>query len=79
MSCAKKTPAGSVPAFRLVFCRLLLRRWQVGGLAKYGLGYEDLKQIKPGLVYCSITGVLLDHRCAARSRRCAARSRMCAA
>ena len=35
---------------------ILLENYKVGGLAKYGLGYEDLKAINPGLVYCSITG-----------------------
>jgi crotonobetainyl-CoA:carnitine CoA-transferase CaiB-like acyl-CoA transferase len=35
---------------------VLVENFKVGGLAKYGLGYEDLKKINPGLVYCSITG-----------------------
>ncbi len=35
---------------------ILLENYKVGGLAKYGLGYEDLKVLNPGLVYCSITG-----------------------
>jgi len=28
----------------------------VGGLAKYGLGYDDVRKINPRIVYCSITG-----------------------
>ncbi len=35
---------------------ILLENYKVGGLAKYGLGYDDLKAHNPGLVYCSITG-----------------------
>ncbi len=27
-----------------------------GGMAKYGLGYDDLKSINPSLIYCSVTG-----------------------
>ncbi len=35
---------------------VLVENYKTGGLAKYGLGYEDLKALNPGLVYCSITG-----------------------
>ena len=35
---------------------ILLENYKVGGLARYGLGYDDLKAHNPGLVYCSITG-----------------------
>ncbi len=35
---------------------VLLENYKAGGLARYGLGYEDLKQVNPGIVYCSITG-----------------------
>ncbi len=34
----------------------LLENHKVGGLARHGLGYEDLAAVNPGLVYCSITG-----------------------
>jgi crotonobetainyl-CoA:carnitine CoA-transferase CaiB-like acyl-CoA transferase len=37
-------------------CDVLLENFKVGGLAAYGLDYESLKAINPGLVYCSITG-----------------------
>ncbi|MEM7260045.1 MAG: CaiB/BaiF CoA-transferase family protein, partial [Pseudomonadota bacterium] len=30
--------------------------FKVGGLKKYGLDYESLREINPGLIYCSITG-----------------------
>jgi crotonobetainyl-CoA:carnitine CoA-transferase CaiB-like acyl-CoA transferase len=35
---------------------VLLENFKVGDLARYGLGYEDLKVLNPGLIYCSITG-----------------------
>ena len=35
---------------------VLIENYKLGGLAKYGLDYESLKAINPGLVYCSITG-----------------------
>ncbi len=35
---------------------ILIENYKVGGLARYGLGYDDLKKINKGLVYCSITG-----------------------
>lgn len=37
-------------------CDILIENFKVGGLAKYGLGYDDLKEANPRLVYCSITG-----------------------
>lgn len=37
-------------------CDVLLENYKVGTLAKYGLGYADLAQINPKLIYCSITG-----------------------
>ncbi|WP_237065174.1 CaiB/BaiF CoA transferase family protein [Microbulbifer guangxiensis] len=35
---------------------ILLENYKVGGLAKYGLDYESIKAINPGIIYCSITG-----------------------
>ena len=35
---------------------VLVENFKVGNLARYGLGYDDLKEDNPGLVYCSITG-----------------------
>ncbi|MEM9550774.1 MAG: CaiB/BaiF CoA-transferase family protein [Pseudomonadota bacterium] len=35
---------------------LLLENFKPGGLAKYGLDYDTLSGIHPGLVYCSISG-----------------------
>jgi len=40
----------------LAHCDVLVENFKVGGLAKFGLGYEQLKDEFPDLVYCSITG-----------------------
>ena len=37
-------------------CDVLVENYKVGDLARYGLGYEDLKKLNPGLIYCSVTG-----------------------
>jgi crotonobetainyl-CoA:carnitine CoA-transferase CaiB-like acyl-CoA transferase len=37
-------------------CDALVENFKVGGLAEYGLGYEQLREEFPRLVYCSITG-----------------------
>jgi crotonobetainyl-CoA:carnitine CoA-transferase CaiB-like acyl-CoA transferase len=35
---------------------VLIENFKVGGLAAMGLGYEQLRAERPGLIYCSITG-----------------------
>ena len=35
---------------------VVVENFKVGGLKKYGLSYEDLKDEHPELIYCSITG-----------------------
>ncbi len=40
----------------LKHCDILVENFKVGGLAKYGLAYEDLRKEFPRLIYCSITG-----------------------
>ena len=37
-------------------CDVLLENYKVGTLARYGLGYEQLRELNPRLIYCSITG-----------------------
>jgi crotonobetainyl-CoA:carnitine CoA-transferase CaiB-like acyl-CoA transferase len=37
-------------------CDALLENYKFGDLARYGLGYDDLKQVNPRLIYCSVTG-----------------------
>ena len=35
---------------------VLIENYKVGTLARYGLGYEDIRAIHPGIIYCSVTG-----------------------
>lgn len=50
-------PEAQALARRLIAkCDILVENFKVGGLAKYGLSYDDLKSENPGLIYCSITG-----------------------
>ncbi|MBV9784202.1 MAG: CoA transferase [Acidisphaera sp.] len=50
-------PEGQEIARRLIAsCDILAENFKVGALAKYGLGYEQLREQFPRLVYCSITG-----------------------
>jgi crotonobetainyl-CoA:carnitine CoA-transferase CaiB-like acyl-CoA transferase len=35
---------------------IVLENFKAGTLAKYGLGYDDLRAVNAGLIYCSITG-----------------------
>jgi crotonobetainyl-CoA:carnitine CoA-transferase CaiB-like acyl-CoA transferase len=37
-------------------CDVLIENYKHGDLARYGLGYEDLRKENPGLIYCSVTG-----------------------
>jgi crotonobetainyl-CoA:carnitine CoA-transferase CaiB-like acyl-CoA transferase len=50
-------PEGQAIVLRLLdSCDILVENFKVGALAKYGLGYDQLKPKFPGLIYCSITG-----------------------
>ena len=37
-------------------CDVLIENYKVGDLARYGLGYEDIRSVHPSIVYCSVTG-----------------------
>ena len=37
-------------------CDVLIENYKFGDLARYKLGYEDLKALNPRLIYCSVTG-----------------------
>jgi crotonobetainyl-CoA:carnitine CoA-transferase CaiB-like acyl-CoA transferase len=51
------TPEGQEIAKKLIAqCDILVENFKVGALAKYGLGYAQLHEKHPGLIYCSITG-----------------------
>ncbi|PAP94749.1 MULTISPECIES: CaiB/BaiF CoA-transferase family protein [Mesorhizobium] len=51
------TPEGAETVRRLVATSdVLIENFKVGGLKKYGLDYESLREINPRLIYCSITG-----------------------
>lgn len=51
------SPEGQAIIRKLVTqCDVLVENYKVGQLARYGLDYESLKKLNPGLVYCSITG-----------------------
>jgi crotonobetainyl-CoA:carnitine CoA-transferase CaiB-like acyl-CoA transferase len=50
-------PEGQEIALKLIAqSDVLVENFKVGALAKYGLGYEQLRERFPRLVYCSITG-----------------------
>ena len=37
-------------------CDVLVENYKVGDLARYGLGYDDLRKLNPRLIYASVTG-----------------------
>ena len=37
-------------------CDVLIENYKYGDLKRYGLGYDELRELNPGLVYCSVTG-----------------------
>ncbi|TPG59814.1 CoA transferase [Roseomonas nepalensis] len=50
-------PEGQAIVHKLLAeCDILVENFKVGALAKYGLGWDDLKDRYPRLIYCSITG-----------------------
>jgi len=52
-----RTQQGQAVIKSLIACSdVLIENYKVGGLAKYGLGYETVHKLNPRLVYCSITG-----------------------
>lgn len=51
------TPEGAETVRKMAAkCDILVENFKVGGLKKYGLDYESIKAVNPGLIYCSITG-----------------------
>jgi len=63
-----ETPEGQELVRRLAaHADVVIENFKVGGLRKYGLDYESLKQVNPRLVYCSITGFGQDGPYASRA------------
>jgi crotonobetainyl-CoA:carnitine CoA-transferase CaiB-like acyl-CoA transferase len=57
VTCDIAQPAGQELVRELARqCDVLVENFKVGDLKRYGLSYEDIRQINPKLVYCSITG-----------------------
>ncbi len=57
VACDISTPEGQQTIRDLVMhCDVFVENFKVGDMARYGLDYAALSQIKPSLVYCSITG-----------------------
>jgi crotonobetainyl-CoA:carnitine CoA-transferase CaiB-like acyl-CoA transferase len=55
--CDFRTPEGQAVVRRLVAeADVVIENFKVGGLAKYGLDWDSLRQVNPRLIYCSITG-----------------------
>jgi crotonobetainyl-CoA:carnitine CoA-transferase CaiB-like acyl-CoA transferase len=55
------TPAGQQLVRDLARqCDVFVENFKVGDLDRYGLGYDDIRAINPGIVYCSVTGYGLD-------------------
>jgi crotonobetainyl-CoA:carnitine CoA-transferase CaiB-like acyl-CoA transferase len=51
------SPQGQAIARKLAQrCDVLIENYKFGDLARYGLGYDDLRAVHPGLIYCSVTG-----------------------
>lgn len=62
------TPEGAETVRKLVATAdVLIENFKLGGLKKYGLDYDSLREINPRLVYCSITGFGQDGPYAARA------------
>jgi crotonobetainyl-CoA:carnitine CoA-transferase CaiB-like acyl-CoA transferase len=35
---------------------VLIENYKLGDLKRYGIAYDDVRKINPGIVYCSVTG-----------------------
>jgi crotonobetainyl-CoA:carnitine CoA-transferase CaiB-like acyl-CoA transferase len=61
-------PEGAAILKRMVArADVLIENFRSGTLARYGLGWDDLKAINPRLIYCSVTGFGQDGPYAGRS------------
>lgn len=52
-----KSEAGLAAARRLIAASdVVLENFRPGVMARLGLGYEDAKKLKPGIIFCSVSG-----------------------
>jgi crotonobetainyl-CoA:carnitine CoA-transferase CaiB-like acyl-CoA transferase len=52
-----QTPEGLRIVHELLpLCDVVIHNFKTGGAEKLGLGYEQLKALKPGLIYCAVAG-----------------------
>src|SRR5687767_12207668 len=57
MTLAINTPEGQAVFRRLAErADVVIENLKGGTMARYGIGYEDLKKVNPGIVFCSVTG-----------------------
>jgi crotonobetainyl-CoA:carnitine CoA-transferase CaiB-like acyl-CoA transferase len=57
LCCDISRPEGQALIRALVLqCDVFVENFKVGDMARYGLDYTSLAQLKPSLVYCSVTG-----------------------
>ncbi len=57
ITCDFRTREGQETVRRLVAeADVVIENFKLGGLKKYGLDYESLREVNPRLIYCSITG-----------------------
>lgn len=52
-----RTPEGQAQVRDMIRdADIVIENFKVGGLARFGLDYDSLRALNPGLIYCSITG-----------------------
>src|SRR6185503_12739741 len=57
MTLAISTPEGQEVCRRLAeSADVVIENLKGGTMSRYGIGYEDLKKINPGIIFCSVTG-----------------------
>jgi crotonobetainyl-CoA:carnitine CoA-transferase CaiB-like acyl-CoA transferase len=57
MTLAISTPAGQEVFRRMAMnADVIIENLKGGTMARYGLGYEDLKKLNPRIIFCSVTG-----------------------
>ena len=58
---------------------VLIENYKVGDLARYGLGYDEVRRANPQIVYCSVTGFGQDGPIRTAPRATTSSFRACAA